>query len=71
MPILLTNVLQSLNGSVNSVWIGRYLGEAALTASSTANMVFSLLLGGLLALLPISMESIDFGIMYLAMRPAR
>jgi len=39
IPILVGNVLQSINGSVNSVWIGRYLGEAALTASSNANIV--------------------------------
>ncbi len=47
MPILLGNVLQSLDGSVNSVWIGRFLGEAALTASSNANVVLFLLLGAL------------------------
>ncbi|MGB6449390.1 MAG: MATE family efflux transporter [Steroidobacteraceae bacterium] len=47
MPILLGNVLQSLDGSVNSVWIGRYLGEAALTASSNANVVLFLVLGAL------------------------
>ena len=33
LPILLANILQSLNGSVNSIWVGRYLGEAALTAT--------------------------------------
>ena len=47
IPILVGNILQSLNGSVNSVWIGRYLGEAALTASSNANIVLFLLLGAL------------------------
>jgi putative MATE family efflux protein len=47
LPILLGNILQSLDGSVNSVWIGRYLGEAALTASSNANTVLFLLLGAL------------------------
>lgn len=46
LPILLGNVLQSLNGSVNSVWVGRFLGEAALTATSNANTVLFLLLGG-------------------------
>ena len=45
LPILLANVLQSLNGSVNSIWVGRYLGEAALTASSNANTVMFLLIG--------------------------
>jgi putative MATE family efflux protein len=47
LPILLGNVLQSLDVSVNSVWIGRFLGEAALTASSNANTVLFLLLGAL------------------------
>lgn len=46
LPILLGNVLQSLNGSVNSVWVGKFLGEAALTATSNANTVMFLLLGG-------------------------
>ena len=32
LPILAGNVLQSLNGSVNAMWVGRFLGEAALTA---------------------------------------
>jgi putative MATE family efflux protein len=44
LPILLANILQSLNGSVNSIWVGRYLGEAALTATSTANMIMFLLI---------------------------
>ncbi len=45
LPILMANVLQSLNGSVNSIWVGRYLGEAALTATSNANTVMFLLIG--------------------------
>ena len=47
VPILIGNVLQSLNGSVNSFWIGHYLGEAALTGSNNANAVLFLLLGAL------------------------
>ncbi len=46
LPILLGNVLHSINISINSIWIGRFLGEAALTASSVANTVLFLLLGG-------------------------
>ena len=34
LPILIGNILQSLNATVNSFWIGHFLGEAALTASS-------------------------------------
>ncbi|MGH8132164.1 MAG: MATE family efflux transporter [Steroidobacteraceae bacterium] len=45
LPILFANVLQSLNGSVNSIWVGKYLGEAALTATSNANVVMFLLIG--------------------------
>jgi putative MATE family efflux protein len=45
LPILGANVLQSLNASVNMVWIGHYLGEAALTASANANLILFLLLG--------------------------
>jgi putative MATE family efflux protein len=44
LPILFANVLQSLNGSVNSIWVGRFLGEAALTATSIANTVMFLLI---------------------------
>lgn len=44
LPVLGTNVLQSLNGSVNSFWIGHYLGESALAASSNANLILFVLL---------------------------
>ncbi|MGY4515528.1 MATE family efflux transporter [Lysobacter sp. HA18] len=45
LPILGGNVLQSLNGSINAVWVGRFLGEQALTATANANNVMFLLLG--------------------------
>src|ERR1700680_1406566 len=45
LPILFATVLQSLNGSINSIWVGRYLGEAALTATSNANTVMFMLTG--------------------------
>jgi putative MATE family efflux protein len=45
LPILFANILQSLNGSVNSIWVGRGLGEAALTATANANTVMFLLIG--------------------------
>ncbi|HEY4663486.1 MAG TPA: MATE family efflux transporter, partial [Comamonas sp.] len=45
LPILAGNVLQSLNGSVNAVWVGKYLGEAALTATANANIIMFLLIG--------------------------
>ena len=45
LPILAGNVLQSLNGSVNAIWIGRYLGEQALTAAANANNIMFFLIG--------------------------
>jgi putative MATE family efflux protein len=45
LPILFGNILQSLNGSVNAIWIGRFLGTNALAAVSNANAVMFLLLG--------------------------
>jgi putative MATE family efflux protein len=48
LPIFFANVLQTLNGSVNAVWVGRYLGEAALAATSIANTVMFLLIGAAL-----------------------
>ncbi|HKU17022.1 MAG TPA: MATE family efflux transporter [Steroidobacteraceae bacterium] len=44
LPTLGSNVLQSLNASVNAVWVGRFLGEAPLTAATNANMVLFLLM---------------------------
>jgi putative MATE family efflux protein len=45
LPILLGNVLQSVNGSINAIWIGKYLGAAALTGANNSNIVIFLLLG--------------------------
>ena len=45
LPVLGSNVLQSLNGSVNAVFVGRFLGETALAATSNANLVLFLMLG--------------------------
>ena len=47
LPILAGNVLQSLNGSVNAVWVGGHLGEAALTATANANNVMFALIGAM------------------------
>ena len=38
-------MLQSINGSVNAVWVGKYLGEAALAAVGNSNVVMFLLFG--------------------------
>lgn len=45
LPILFGNVLQSVNGSVNAIWVGQYLGQAALAAVGNSNVVMFLLFG--------------------------
>jgi putative MATE family efflux protein len=43
LPTLGSSILQSLNGSINAIWVGRFLGENALAATSNANIVMFLL----------------------------
>jgi putative MATE family efflux protein len=45
LPILMGNLLQSVNGSVNSIWVGKFLGEAAFAATGNSNVVMFLLFG--------------------------
>ncbi|UYY58944.1 MATE family efflux transporter [Sphingomonas sp. S2-65] len=45
LPTLGSNILQSLNGSINTIWVGRFLGEDALAATSNANIIMFLLFG--------------------------
>jgi putative MATE family efflux protein len=45
LPILFGNILQTVNGSVNAVWVGKYLGEAAFAAVGNANVVMFLMFG--------------------------
>lgn len=45
VPILCANVLQSLSGSLSAFWVGRYLGEAALTAITNSQSLILLLTG--------------------------
>ncbi|WP_226470430.1 MATE family efflux transporter [Luteimonas panaciterrae] len=47
LPILVGNVLQSLNGSVNAIWAGHFLGEQALTATANANNIMFFLIGAI------------------------
>jgi putative MATE family efflux protein len=44
LPTLASSILQSLNGTINAIWVGRFLGEGALAATSNANMVMFLLI---------------------------
>ncbi len=43
IPTLIANFLQTLNGSINAVWVGRLLGESALAATANANVVMFLM----------------------------
>ena len=45
LPIMAGNILQSLNATVNAIWVGHGLGEAALAATSNANTILFFLLG--------------------------
>ena len=45
LPMLGSNIIQTLNGSVNTAWVSHILGEAALTASANAGQVFFLMIG--------------------------
>jgi putative MATE family efflux protein len=45
LPVLGTSVLQSLNGAINSIWIGRLIGPEALAATTNATLVLLILLG--------------------------
>ena len=47
LPSLGVNILQSVNHSVNSVWIGQFLGETALAASANAGMIIFLMFSSL------------------------
>ncbi len=50
LPTLAGNVLQSLNASINTVWIGRLLGDAALAATANANIVMFLVFAAVFGL---------------------
>ena len=44
LPTLGSSVLQSLNGSINAVWVGRFLGEEALAATANGNILMFILI---------------------------
>ncbi len=43
VPTLLSSALQSLNGTINSIWVGRLIGEEALAATANANIIMFLM----------------------------
>lgn len=50
LPILASSVLQSINTSINAIWIGQLLGVRALSASANANSLVFFLLGAVFGL---------------------
>ena len=45
LPVLGSSVLQSINASINAIWVGRLLGENALTATANATLILLITLG--------------------------
>ncbi len=45
LPVLGSNILQSLNGSANMFWVSHVLGEAGVTATNNSNQIFFMMLG--------------------------
>ncbi len=43
IPTMISNLLQTVNGTVNSIWVGRLIGESALAATANANVVMFLM----------------------------
>ena len=43
LPTLASSALQSASGSLNTLWVGRFLGEEALAATANGNIVMFLL----------------------------
>jgi putative MATE family efflux protein len=47
LPLMGGNILQSLNGTVNQIWVSHTLGETAITALGNANIVMMLMMGAI------------------------
>ena len=45
LPTLASNILQTLSGSINAIWVGQFLGESALAATANANIIMFLMFG--------------------------
>lgn len=50
LPTLGSNILQSLNGTLNAVWVGHMLGENALAATTNGNNVMFLAMAAVFGL---------------------
>lgn len=44
LPTLGSSILQSLNGSINAIWVGRFLGEEALAATANGNIIMFIMI---------------------------
>lgn len=45
LPVLGSNIVQTLNGSINTAWVSHILGETALAATANAGQIFFLMIG--------------------------
>ncbi|MBU6266317.1 MAG: MATE family efflux transporter [Sphingomonadales bacterium] len=45
VPALATNLMQSVGGSINAIWVGQLLGTTAVAATANANMIMFLVFG--------------------------
>jgi putative MATE family efflux protein len=50
LPTLGSNVLQSLNGSISAIYVGKFLGENAFAAAGIANMVMFMIFSSVFGL---------------------
>ena len=50
LPTLGSNVLQSLNGSISAIYVGKFLGESAFAAAGIANMVMFMIFSSVFGL---------------------
>lgn len=45
VPALIANILQTIGGSINAIWVAQLLGERAVAATANANMIMFLMVG--------------------------
>jgi putative MATE family efflux protein len=45
VPALFSNILQTIGGSINAIWVGQLLGEKAVAATANANILMFLMFG--------------------------
>lgn len=44
LPTMAGNILQTISGSINSIWVGRLIGETALAATANANIIMFMMM---------------------------